>query len=1297
MIKSVAALKLFASSMQDEDILRSLYVLSFNDIPNKDFSIKEAITRRADAKEKLNLVERQLIAKEVCTVLKNASALFDSELANITNNDNDFIQPKNPEFIKSAKFGLLANVNGKYHLVNPLTNRVASEFIIEAADERYAKLHELVGQYRKENKISYFDESDGMMVLTGSPEVINDLEHKVKDIGYYCEAVDEETGSEGEIPEYSLKVFIDKVASKEDSVEKKADPDKYLPDTWGSDTIFDGENLRVDVTVSGLSYANESGRYPGGYSFYNSYNKLIAKQNIYTNNDGYALGGIEFFDADVNKPLPKTLEYNEPTYSKFGISEDTWAEALQAVQNDFQKRYEEASPAQDLKGLNVKYTDDTNPNLKKDNPNFKLSNEMDSNLEKTTSKTISLQASESLNKYGEVVYSDDDGYYITIHTEDDSDSGIVVFMCWLFKKSEKYPMEDIVTFESVSDSNFKNNKINFANKLSADDMSNFGLTNEKLSQLSDVANEYISNKIDGNSSKKSEELVNDIDKESKVVKKDDKYQAQSEKGKNFGTYDTKEEAENRVKQMEMFKHMDKDASKEIPMFVVDASEVENVKVYADNKLIGTCKTVSAAFEKVEEKIDFEKELMEAYSIVQKDYSYRAAEADKSVNASAKVTAKVDFNKLLQNKTFKDADDLENTIKSFVVGGKVLEDDADGFTIEALEEDGKHTYKVYLIGNGGPSEEVRVEKVEELTAQEEKPVEKKADEEKLQPGEQWATDEDMNHLMGWDVVEGNDYYQIYKHFEKNTYKIWDIDKKDWYDGQEITDLPTAEKEIENLAEGLPEKTSEEKPAVEKKAEEKIDFEKELMEAGESKGEKDKVNKEQLEMGKKVEKEHTTNPEIAEKITRDHLAEIPDYYTHLKEMEDNAKKNNEVKSSYAPFITIDATTTDEVKVVAGEKVVGTCKTIQAAFEKSADWSSEELLIDDGTGVTVTYQVYDDESELPVVWAALRHRDNGNVIMCSDAVYVGDLLGAEDHIDFIKDIKDFSKEFAKVGLDEEKVQHYQDQTNAKLKEIFQPQPGPDGGAAEVVESAKQEEYIEKKADGEEDNVWVVEKTSAPTIDDQLTLDIFYVVNKNTNVVAHDAGFEPFLFPTQEDAQKHADKLNSQKEASAKEESIEKKADDQELKQFDMKQELDGQKEFETQDDSLKDVSVPEEKEDTSEVNEAMSAKPTQNKGESFSASEFGNNLAYIKQNNPEDFESIMANLKQLMVGDQKPMYDFLELWSQNNFQNFTETTRVDPTYERHSQYQEQLKNNVLPKVMEMSEYKKAMEEKVSAEKGA
>ena len=50
--------------------------------------------------------------------------------------------------------------------------------------------------------------------------------------------------------------------------------------------------------------------------------------------------------------------------------------------------------------------------------------------------------------------------------------------------------------------------------------------------------------------------------QSKIVKKDNKYQVQSEKGKNLGTYDTKSEAEKRLKQVEMFKHM---KSKELTM------------------------------------------------------------------------------------------------------------------------------------------------------------------------------------------------------------------------------------------------------------------------------------------------------------------------------------------------------------------------------------------------------------------------------------------------------------------------------------------------------------------------------------------------------------------------------------------------------------------------------------------------------------------------------------------------------------------------------------------------------------
>ena len=41
----------------------------------------------------------------------------------------------------------------------------------------------------------------------------------------------------------------------------------------------------------------------------------------------------------------------------------------------------------------------------------------------------------------------------------------------------------------------------------------------------------------------------------KIVKKGNKWQVQSEKGRNMGTYDTKEEAEKRLKQIEYFKHM----------------------------------------------------------------------------------------------------------------------------------------------------------------------------------------------------------------------------------------------------------------------------------------------------------------------------------------------------------------------------------------------------------------------------------------------------------------------------------------------------------------------------------------------------------------------------------------------------------------------------------------------------------------------------------------------------------------------------------------------------------------------
>lgn len=51
----------------------------------------------------------------------------------------------------------------------------------------------------------------------------------------------------------------------------------------------------------------------------------------------------------------------------------------------------------------------------------------------------------------------------------------------------------------------------------------------------------------------------------------------------------------------------------------------------------------------------------------------------------------------------------------------------------------------------------------------------------------------------------------------------------------------------------------------------------------------VDPKELAMGLEVEKEHTNDPAVAKQISLDHLAEIPDYYTRLKKMEDSTKSN------------------------------------------------------------------------------------------------------------------------------------------------------------------------------------------------------------------------------------------------------------------------------------------------------------------------------------------------------------------------------------------------------------------------
>lgn len=52
---------------------------------------------------------------------------------------------------------------------------------------------------------------------------------------------------------------------------------------------------------------------------------------------------------------------------------------------------------------------------------------------------------------------------------------------------------------------------------------------------------------------------------------------------------------------------------------------------------------------------------------------------------------------------------------------------------------------------------------------------------------------------------------------------------------------------------------------------------------------KYDPEQLEMGIKIEREHTKDAKLAQEIAQDHLEEDPLYYTHLIAMEKKHKRD------------------------------------------------------------------------------------------------------------------------------------------------------------------------------------------------------------------------------------------------------------------------------------------------------------------------------------------------------------------------------------------------------------------------
>lgn len=93
--------------------------------------------------------------------------------------------------------------------------------------------------------------------------------------------------------------------------------------------------------------------------------------------------------------------------------------------------------------------------------------------------------------------------------------------------------------------------------------------------------------------------------------------------------------------------------------------------------------------------------------------------------------------------------------------------------------------------------------------------------------------------------------------------------------------------------------------------------------------------QIEMGKKVEMEHVKDVNLAKEIAMDHLEEIPDYYTRLKDMEKKAKK--ELSLEARRFIALSGVKEDEFKKFLTNEAFQ-----QAVNEKTDEEESDDNFI-------------------------------------------------------------------------------------------------------------------------------------------------------------------------------------------------------------------------------------------------------------------------------------------------------------------------------------------------------------------
>lgn len=183
--------------------------------------------------------------------------------------------------------------------------------------------------------------------------------------------------------------------------------------------------------------------------------------------------------------------------------------------------------------------------------------------------------------------------------------------------------------------------------------------------------------------------------EEKIIKVGNKWQVQSEKGKNLGTYDTKPEAENRLKQVHYFKHLNEEVDFELPQYLYHATYKPFLKSIKEKGLGNTRRKMWSD----------SKGKGVVYLALNDDVAYSYAETaewlddveDYDKYANNIIVLKIDTNKLDKRKFFKDENVLDDD--STIEYRGIIPFDA---VVEVIEESLKHV-------NEGLKEKLLVEK------------------------------------------------------------------------------------------------------------------------------------------------------------------------------------------------------------------------------------------------------------------------------------------------------------------------------------------------------------------------------------------------------------------------------------------------------------------------------------------------------------------------------------------------------------------------------------------------------------